>query len=363
MKTLLITSCRRFALPVIILIGVQLVEVNPVKAQAAVCDGTTMYAIFNDSTNALQNTPSQIYPVSFATGALGTALTTSGFITLKKTSGGTTYYGSASLGVDPIQHRFYANSQMINPMAKDFFAISTVGVGAQNVIATTPNSSTASVPTGRATGLNDYHFVKMTVNQAGTFIYALGVIRDTTLSTPATANPLIRMTACGTSGCANAGMMLLGYLPPTPSLMANWAVYNGDIAFDNAGNLFFATVAFANVNAVGRYTDARLFEIYAADIPTVVGSGTIPMHFIADYNGLDSTAMDGIAFDMAGAMYMTTKRFNGVQGLATTTQSSQMYKTTMAGSATLMPAFAAPAGLCASPIWPVVTSPGNAGPE
>jgi hypothetical protein len=200
------------------------------------------------------------------------------------------------------------------------------------------------VPAALANGLDDYHIVKMAVNPAGNYIYGLGVIRDTTLSTPATANPLIRMNVCGTTGCANAGMLLLGYLPPTPYLMSNWQIYNGDFSFASNGDLYFATVAYASVNGSGRYTDSRLFKISAASIPAVAGSGTIPMTFMADYNMLDSTAMDGIAFDGIGAMYMSTRRYNGVQNLATTTFSSQLYRSTGPGVATLMPAFNAPAG-------------------
>jgi len=352
MKTLLKTPCPRYALAAIFLAVVQLVNVNRVSAQAPVCDGVTIYAIFNDSTDANANTPSIIAPVNSVTGVVGAGLGATGLVTIKKKVGGTTYYGSASLGVDPIAKRFYANSQMINPMAKDFFAINTLVVGGgQNVIATTPSASTANVPTGRSNGLDDYHFVKMTVNKAGTFIYALGVIRDTSLTgiTALNANPLIRMNTCGSpTNCAT--IQLLGYLPPTPASMSNWHIYNGDMAFDNLGNLYYATVAFESVNSTSRYTDARLFRIKSTDIPTTVGTGTIPMTFIADYNSLDSTAMDGIAFDGVGAMYMTTKRFTNAAGVITTglpsapKQTSQLYKTSIAGTATLMPAFKAPAG-------------------
>jgi len=345
------TYFRKFALPVFLLLVVQLVNKNPIMAQAAVCDGVTMYAIFNDSIDASVNRASIIAPVNSLTGVVGTPLMTSGGITLShvyQTGPTKRYYGSASLGVDPVAKRFYANSQMVGSTAKEFFAISTIGAGAQNTIATTPSVSNANVPTGRANGLDDYHFVKMAVNQAGTFIYALGVIRDTALlpsGSPVTANPLIRLTACGAANCST--MILLGYLPSVPVTMSNWHVYNGDMAFDNAGNLYYATVAFEFIGGGGRYTDARLFMIKAADIPTTVGTGTIPMSFIADYNILDSTAMDGIAFDGTGAMFMTTKRFT-VAGVTTglpggAIQASQLYKTSAAGAATLMPAFTAPA--------------------
>jgi len=349
MKTLITAYCRRFTLPVFLLLIAQLANENPAAAQLPVCDGITMYAMFNDSISAVPATASKIMPVNSITGAVGAPLTgAGGFLIFKRyqTTPNRYYYGSASVGVDPVAKRFYANTQMINPVAKDFFAISTATAGSPsgNVIATTPSTSTANVPTGRTTGLDDYHFVKMAVNQAGTFIYAVGVIRDTTLATIATANPVIRMPACPGTGCANAGMMLLGYLPSTPVMMSSWHVYNGDIAFDNVGNLYYATVAYEFVGGTGRYTDARLFKINAADLPTTVGTGVIPMNYIADYNILDSTAMDGIAFDGTGSMYMTTKRFNGVQGLSTTTHSSQLYKTTIAGAASLLPAFTAPAG-------------------
>ena len=90
-------------------------------------------------------------------------------------------------------------------------------------------------------------------------------------------------------------------------------LFNGDIAFDNSGNLFFATAAFSKVNGIPRYTDARLFKINAIDVPSTPGTATIPMSFVADYNTLDSTVINGIAFSPLGAMYMTTRRFSGVQ--------------------------------------------------
>ncbi|HSC39490.1 MAG TPA: hypothetical protein VLD19_16515, partial [Chitinophagaceae bacterium] len=339
-------------MPVILLVAVQLMNAPPLKAQTPVCDGTTMYAIFNDSVGSINppNKPSLIYAVPFATGARTTLMGGTGFTFAKKLtnpSNGvqTTYYGSASLGLDNVAKRFYTNTQMPTNYggAKDFYAVNS-STASSNVIATTPSVSTANVPTTLADGLDQYHFVKMAVNPLGSYIYALGVIRDTTLSTPATSNPLIRMNACGGAGCANAGMLLLGYLPPLPSMMANWQVFNGDFAFSSTGDLYFATVAYAYVNGSGRYTDARLFKIAAASIPTVAGTGTVPMTFVADYNTLDSTAMDGIAFDLTGAMYMTTRKFNGVQNLSTTTFSSQLYKSTAPGIATLVPAFNAPAG-------------------
>ncbi len=341
MKTLLLTSFRRFTLPVIVLLGVQLAEVNPVRAQltAPLCDGTTMYAIFNDSIGSTSTVHkgSEIHAVSFATGTVSATLMGLTTFTFQKTLGGTTYYGSASLGADAT--RFYVNTQMGNAGPKDILAVSTSAAN-QKVIATTPTSTTLTV--NAPVSLDDYHFVKMAVNKAGTFGYMLGVLRDTTLAgyTAATCNPLIKFSTCGTTGCSTITM--LGYLQSTPAVMTNWQLFNGDIAFDLNGNLYFATAAYAYVNGAGRYTNSRLFRIPAATLPTTVGTGVIPMVYVGDYPSLDSTVLDGIAFDAVGAMYLATRRYNGVQGAAGTTFQSQLYKSTIVGAATLMPAFTSP---------------------
>jgi hypothetical protein len=157
--------------------------------------------------------------------------------------------------------------------------------------------------------------------------------------------------------------MLLGYLPST-ALLNKWQVFNGDMAFASNGDLYISTVGYQYINGSGRYANARLFKILAANIPTVAGGGALTTQFLADYVALDSSAVDGIAFDAVGAMYMTTKKFNGIQNVAGTTFSNQLYKSTVAGTATLMPAFNRPiAGYAiadlASCNFPLVTLASN----
>ena len=106
---------------------------------------------------------------------------------------------------------------------------------------------------------------------------------------------------------------LLGYLSNALVITKNWHLFNGDIAFDNAGNLYFLTVGFADVAGNGRYCDARLLRIAAANIPNTPGTGSIPLSLLADYNGLDSTVVNGISFNLLGQMFFSTRTFNGPQ--------------------------------------------------
>jgi hypothetical protein len=127
--------------------------------------------------------------------------------------------------------------------------------------------------------------------------------------------------------------------------MYKWDLFNGDISFDAVGNLYFATAAFWRVNGLGRYTDARLFRINAADIPAGAGAGTIPMSLVAEYNGLDSTVVNGITFDPAGSLYISTRRFLGVQNSPPPPSVSQVYSSWTMGSSNNIATFGpVPAG-------------------
>ena len=168
--------------------------------------------------------------------------------------------------------------------AKDVMTINPL-TGTMTIIATLPAS------------LDDYHFVKMAGHTNNGYIYAIGVRRDTTSGGGTQINPVIRFQTCGatpTAGCATASIQILGYLPQTAPTMNAWQLFNGDIAFDAYGNLFFATAAFqrAGTPAMGKYTNARLFRINAANLPTVP-SGT-SMTLILNYNTLDSTVINGV---------------------------------------------------------------------
>jgi hypothetical protein len=349
MKTFLhAISRKRWLIPVPILVAL-LVASSIAHAQLADCSsGTVFYSIWNDSTGSTAAKPSEIRSVNYATGAVGPLMGGVSF-TFSKAIGGGPYYGSASLAVDGITKEFFVNTQMGNPGPKDFIRINTL-TNTQTIIATTPSLSTANVPTklplGSGSGLDNYHFVKLAISSTG-IGYAIGVLRDTTLAgyTAATCNPLISFTTCGvgvpTVGCST--IKLLGYLPSLPATMTNWQLFNGDIAFDAVNNLYFATAAFNKVNGIPRYTNARLFKILSTDIPSTPGSGTIPMSFVADYNTLDSTVINGVAFSPLGQMYMSTRRFNGVQTSPVVTPFfNELYQSGTAGTATILPGFVRP---------------------
>jgi hypothetical protein len=331
MKPIIPASLRKYITAVVFLTAAFIAKINFAIAQLPDCTtGTVMYAIFNDSigSTSTANPQSEIRPVNFSTGVVGALMGGTTFL-IRKTVSGTNYNGSASLGVDVITNRFYAITQMSGPaIAKDIVTINTL-TATQTVIATTPAS------------LNSYHFVKLAMHPSNGYGYALGVHRDSTTSA-STMNPLVRFSTCGgtpSAGCATASITVLGYLPTT-SPYFQWELFNGDLAFDNSGNLYFASAAYRRINAAGRYADARLFRINAADIPGSAGAGIIPMTLWADYNVLDSTVLNGIALDAGGIMYLGTRRFNGIQGTTPApTFTNQLYRSGSPGSATQIATF------------------------
>jgi len=294
--------------------------------------GTLMYAIFNDSAGSTSTThkQSEIRPITYATGAIGSLMGATTYL-ISKSISGTTYYGSAGIGVDNITKRFYAFTQMsAGGGPKDIYSINTqLPTPTTVVIGTTPSS------------LDAYHFVKVAVTSTGVG-YAIGVLADTTSLTKKESNPLIRFSTCSgspTPGCATASITLLGYLD-TMINAKRWDLFNGDIAFDNTGNMFFATASYGRVgSSFGKYKDSRLFRINAANIPASAGTNLIPMTMVADYNTLDSTVINGIALDPAGAMYIATRRYTGIQTSTPGPFKNQLYKSSSAGVATLMPGF------------------------
>ncbi len=301
---------------------------NQAKAQAPDCSsGTVMYALFNDSTGSGTNAPSEIRPVNYATGAVGGLL--GGTYLISKTQGANTYYGSAGMGLDAITRRFFVMTQMGsgNGIPKDIISINTA-------------TSTMVVIGTTAASMSDYHFVKVAISPSG-LGYAIGVHRDTSIGSfnAARCHPVISFTTCGatpTPGCSV--ITLLGYLPYTGN---HYHQFNGDISFDNVGNLWFAAAGFQQVGGRGRYTDARLYRIAAANIPAGAGTGTIPMSLMADYNTLDSTVLNGITFSPTGAMFFSTRRFPAGQNPPALSV-NQVYRSTTLGTAVNMAGFSVP---------------------
>jgi len=310
---------------------------SEVQAQAPDCaTGTVMYAVFNDSAGSTTNMPSEIRSVNYATGAVGPLMGGTTYLIQKAGAGGP-YYGTAGMGLDAITKRFFVMTQMSSGagLQKDIISINTA-TATMVTIGSTPTVVTPTVPVI----LSDYHFVKVAVSPSG-LGYAIGVHRDTTSGgfNPARCNPVISFTTCGAlpiGGCSV--ITLLGFLPYTGN---HYHQFNGDIAFDNVGNLYFATAAFARVAGKGRYTDARLYKIAAGNIPAVAGTGTIPMTLLANYNSLDSTVLNGITFSPLGAMYFSTRRFPAGQNGAALFV-NEIYKSSVLGVATVVPGFAVP---------------------
>ena len=338
------SAIKQKSLVAMLILLVSLAKVNYTNAQPPDCvSGIVAYTIFNDSITSSWSSildSTEIRPVNLLTGAVGPLVGGKRYWVRKYRGGSVAtnssyIYGSSALAVDFATSRFYVMTQMSTTLPKDIITIDPV-TGTQMVIGTT--SSTAP------NNLDDYHFVKMAAHNSNGYIYAIGVIRDTSLVAANRVNPVIRFQTCGltpTVGCATGSIEILGYLPNTSPLMERWKLFNGDIAFDNSGNMYFATAAFQFVASYNRYTDSRLFRINAADIPTTAGTGTIPMSLVAEYNGLDSTVINGIGFSGAGEMYITTRRMLGMQHLAPPFR-SELYSSPTPGSAVLMPGFVRP---------------------
>jgi len=316
-----------------VLLLIQLVFTNLSNAQAPDCiTGTVMYGIFTNVGGSGTADSTDIRPITYSTGAVGNLMGGRRYY-IRKQIGGVWYYGASAMGLYPTNGNFYVNTQMPSSGGtKDIIAINTL-TGNMVITGSTPAS------------LNDYHMVKMAISPGG-LGYSIGVHRDSTAAA-ATFNPLIRFPTCGLApapGCATANIVVLGYLPST-ALMYKWDLFNGDISFDAVGNLYFATAAFWRVNGLGRYTDARLFRINAANIPAAAGAGTIPMSLVAEYNGLDSTVVNGLTFDPAGNMYMSTRRFLGVQASPAPPSVSEIYSSWTPGASNNIATFGpVPAG-------------------
>jgi hypothetical protein len=308
-----------------LLISVLLLKVDKISAQLPDCStGISMYGVFVDTLGSGHVDSTEIRPINYSTGVIGPLMGGRRYFIRRSTR-----YGASSLGVDGVTNRFYLMTQMSSSMAKDIIAIDPTAAthaAAVTVIGTTPSS------------LDNYHFVKLAMAPTGGYGYAIGVLRDSGIAgyTASNYNPLIRFNTCVTAGCATA--VLLGYLPGTGN-MYKTELFNGDIAFDAFGNLFFATAAFRVVGSIPRYTDTRLFRINVEDIPLSAGTGTIPMNFIADFNNLDSTVVNGIAFDPLGNMFFATRRFTAVQTSPAGHSDSELYTASFAGTATKIAGF------------------------
>ena len=296
--------------------------------------GTVMYGVFNQPSNISDST--EFRSINFSTGAIGPLMGGRRFW-IRRVNGSTTYYGSSAMGLDPLTNAFYVMTQMPGNAGwtKHIIRVNTV-----MPLAATDTGIAIAVTPAR---LNNYHFVKAAIAPDG-YGYAIGVNRDTTSALDDTCNVLVRFSTCGLTpsiGCANASVVILGYLPKT-AISREWQVYNGDILFDASGNLFFASSAFKNFGgSVSKYTDTRLFRINHADIPTAAGTGFIPMTLAADFNGLDSMGVSGVAVDRTGNFYFAVRRYTNANQVTTSSGAAgpfiaELYRATIFGTTTLL---------------------------
>ncbi len=339
------SATKQKSLVAMFILLVSLAKVNYTNAQPPDCvSGNIAYTVFNDSITSSWSSvldSMELRSVNLLTGAVGPLMGGHRYWVRKYDGSGSMatnsnyIYGSSALAVDFATGRFYVMTQMASSLPKDIITIDPVA-GTQMVIGTTPS--------GGPINLDDYHFVKLAAHNTNGWIYGIGVVRDTTLVAIDKVNPVIRFQTCGLTpsvGCATGTIQILGFLPNTSPLMDHWKLFNGDIAFDNSGNMYFATAAFQFVKSFNRYTDSRLFRVNAADLPTAAGSGTIPMSLVAEYDGLDSTVINGVGFDGSGRLYITTRRYLGPQQSAPPFR-SELYSSPTPGNAVLMPTFARP---------------------
>lgn len=295
MKAKFTSGLLRFMIALALMITA---AVEVAEAQLPDCSGgNTVYAVFNRDAVSTTADSTEIRSVNATTGVVGGLMGGKRWwIRKRRTSSSNYYYGTSGLGVDLVTQRFYAITQMSEAMPKDIHTFNTV-TGVQTVIGTTPST------------VDEHHFVKLGISNNG-FGYAIGVARDS--NTAANIyNPLIRFTTCGaapTTSCSS--IILLGYLQNT-ALSYKSKLYNGDIVFDIFGNMYFVTIAFDPRTSPSAmiYTHARLFRINAADIPSSAGTGVIPMTFVADYNSLDTTVINGIALNGTGQMLIASRIF------------------------------------------------------
>jgi hypothetical protein len=250
-------------------------------AQLPVCDGVTnMYGVFINPTSNTNNT--YVAPVNFNTGAVGTKLTPGNFTVNPFSNAG--FEGPATLAVSPVTRRFYY-------MTREY--------GDKRLFTYDSNTGTRSrIQTLTAFG-NEY-YVKMAMSQAG-FGYMISTER--LLADSMQPARLVRFTECNTGNtCSN--VITLGFIDA--SVMPNYHQFNGDIAFDNLGDLYIFGSRLQYFTATGTtgYSNAYVYRIRAANIPTVAGTGTIPVEFLGEIPALYGVVISGAAFDGSGRFFL-----------------------------------------------------------
>jgi hypothetical protein len=348
MKTLVNKIARYRKLTLLVCIAALLLKPDISRAQMPDCiSGTVMYGVFSPVVPASPAFPTpgkdstEIRSINFATGAVGPLMGGRRYYIRRNPGGGTSassyFYGASAMALDGLTGKFYIMTQMggggTTTGDKDVVMIDPL---APTAFGTTIATIATISPGGTSGNMDSYHFVKMAMAPNG-HMYALGVNRSSA-GAASTFNPLIRITPCAvpTAGCATASARLLGYIQ-SGGVMDRMNLYNGDIAFDATGNLYFFASAFQQVGSTNRYTDSRLFRINAANIPSAAGTGVIPMTFLADFNSMDSTGASGLALDPAGNMYMSVRRYT--DNNPSSSYTTELYRSYDTATADLVPTF------------------------
>lgn len=346
MKLRSLPKLRKRAVEVL-LFAVLMVSADTFGQMPDCISGQYMYGVFTPIIAASVTPPvgtdsTEIRPIAFSNGAVGGLMGGRRYF-IRRGSSGAYYYGASAMAMDEVTAKFYLITQMGSAANKDIIMIDPLAPTATGTVIATIGSAVAP----SATNLTNYHFVKAAARPGGApkYGYAVGVSANTGTASNR-FSPLIRWNLCATTNCATAGLMIVGYLQGG-GIMDRMNLYNGDISFDAAGNLYFFAAGYFNVGGSGRYTDARLFRINAANIPNTAGTGNIPMTFVADFDGLDSTGASGVCFDATGNLYMTTRRYNDNSDLSGGGFTTELYASYDTSTTVLLPGFNPSAGYSA----------------
>lgn len=130
--------------------------------------------------------------------------------------------------------------------------------------------------------------------------YSLSTKRVSPLSDTVNGDTkLIRFNSCITANCAVT--QVLAVIPKAS--FDPFDLYNGDIAFDAAGDMYIFGSELNPIN--NRYVRAGIFRVKRADIPLVPGTGSIPIEKLGLIPDMDSVSITGVAFDGSGNFYLS----------------------------------------------------------
>jgi hypothetical protein len=159
--------------------------------------------------------------------------------------------------------------------------------------------------------VNGHWFVKMAMGNDG-YGYALSTRRTLSSDIANGDTRLIRFNSCMTADCSN--VQVLAIIPRASFDPYN--LYNGDIAFDALGDMYIFGSALNPTTS--KYTGSGIYRIRAANIPTVPGTGSIPIEYLGDIPAVDHVSITGVAFDGVGNFFLSA--MDTITGQRNTTQ-------------------------------------------